>query len=110
MENKYQGVSAFQVRVYSAVCRVPKGRVTTYKLVAEVVGCGSAQAVGQALRKNPFSPAVPCHRVISSDFTIGGFMGSVKGEKLEKKALLLRSEGVFFNSCGLIRDKKLLWP
>jgi methylated-DNA-[protein]-cysteine S-methyltransferase len=100
MRNKYQGVSAFQKRVYESVSRVPLGRVTTYKLVAAAIGCGSARAIGQALKKNPFAPKVPCHRVIASDLRIGGFQGKSTGITISRKLELLKEEGVAFSGSG----------
>jgi len=87
----------FQNRVYDAIRLVPPGWVTTYKLVAEHIGCGSPRAVGQALRRNPFAPAVPCHRVIASDLTIGGFQGQAVGKAIRLKLDLLMSEDIRFD-------------
>jgi len=61
----------FQQRVYSALKLIPHGKVTTYKLLGDFIGCKSAQAIGQALTRNPDAPLVPCHRVIKTDGTIG---------------------------------------
>jgi methylated-DNA-[protein]-cysteine S-methyltransferase len=87
-------VTPFQRRVYEALLQVPAGKVTTYGLLAKAIGCGSAQAVGQALRRNPFAPDVPCHRVVASDLTLGGFGGETAGENMRRKERLLASEGV----------------
>ena len=89
-----QTVTEFQKKVYAAVSEIPRGSVSTYALVARRIGCGSARAVGQALRHNPFAPGVPCHRVIRSDLSLGGFMGAESGRKVARKAALLRAEGV----------------
>lgn len=89
-------VTPFQRRVYDATRRIPPGMVTTYKLLADEIGCGSCQAVGQALKCNPFAPEVPCHRVIASDLTPGGFSGQRAGEKITRKLRLLSGEGVRF--------------
>jgi O-6-methylguanine DNA methyltransferase len=70
------GVSPFQRRVFQALLRVPSGCVTTYGALAATIGCGSARAVGQALRRNPLAPDIPCHRAIRSDLMLGGFKGS----------------------------------
>ena len=91
-------VTAFQQKVYAALRKIPCGKVTTYRLLAEYLGCRSAQAIGQALRRNPFAPEVPCHRVIKSDLTIGGYGGEVGGKKLQRKLALLRQEGVTFSA------------
>jgi len=83
-------ITPFQNRVYEAIKQIPKGEVTTYKLLAEHLQCRSSQAVGQALKRNPFAPEVPCHRVVKSDLTLGGY----QGEFSPKKESLLKSEGV----------------
>ena len=67
--------------------------MTTYGLLAKALN-SSPRAVGQALRCNPYAPIVPCHRVVSSDGSIGGFMGKVRGKTIEKKISLLKTEGV----------------
>ena len=96
-------VTAFQERVYAALCEVPAGKVTTYGDLARTLGINSAQAVGQALKHNPYAPSVPCHRVVASDGSIGGFMGSTDGIALKKKIELLRSEGVIVEQ-NRVRD------
>ena len=83
----------FQKRVYQILKKVPRGKVTTYGALARKLR-SSPRAVGQALRKNPFAPQVPCHRVIRSDGSIGGFGGEIKGKKIEEKIRMLRKEGV----------------
>jgi methylated-DNA-[protein]-cysteine S-methyltransferase len=87
-------LTPFQRKVYDAVCRVPPGRVVTYKSLAESIDCRSCQAVGQALRRNPYAPMVPCHRVVKTDLTLGGFFGHTTGSKLDEKRSLLQMEGV----------------
>lgn len=89
-----QTVTSFQQRVYDATSQVPCGKVTTYGLIAKHIGCGSPRAVGQALRRNPFAPVVPCHRVVASDLSLGGFGGQTRGENMRKKIELLETEGV----------------
>ena len=73
---------------------MPKGRVTTYKALAQAMDTKAYQAIGQVMRINPFAPRVPCHRVVASDGSIGGFMGERTGEKVQKKIKILRKEGV----------------
>jgi methylated-DNA-[protein]-cysteine S-methyltransferase len=107
--------SEFDKRVYQAVSMIPAGMVTTYKLLAIAINCRSFQAVGQALRRNPFAyvrgciaaPRVPCHRVIKSDLSLGGFMGEVGGAFLLKKIALLQDEGVIFKDGRLLDSSKL---
>jgi len=79
----------FQDKVYNLCKKVPKGKVTTYKEIARAIGTKAYRAVGTALNKNPFAPKVPCHRVVNSDGSIGGFASGV-----DKKIRLLRKEGV----------------
>lgn len=101
-------VTDFRRSVYDAVSRVPRGFVTTYLILAKEVGCRSSRAVGQALRVNPFSPTVPCHRVIASDLGVGGFQGRTEGRALEKKLRLLKREGVRF-SRGKLSDPSRIY-
>lgn len=89
-----RSITEFQRRVYLALLEVPRGTTISYKELGERIGCRSAQAIGQALKRNPFAPDVPCHRVISTDGSIGGFHGERTGEMIEKKLRLLAEEGV----------------
>ena len=88
-------ITEFQRKVYLALLDVPRGTTISYKELGERIGCKSAQAIGQALKRNPFAPDVPCHRVINSNGNIGGFHGQRAGEMIENKQRLLREEGVF---------------
>jgi len=96
-------VTDFQRRVYEACSRIPSGRVATYAALARAIGCGSPRAVGQALKRNPLAPTVPCHRVVASDLTLGGFMGRRAGPEVLRKRKLLREEGVGFEADGRIK-------
>lgn len=98
----------FEQRVFAATCRIPRGYVSTYGMLAGELDCGSAQAVGQALKRNPYAPQVPCHRVIASDLRAGGFAGQRDGAKIQKKMRLLREEGVVFKD-GRLADVRRLW-
>ncbi|MFC1648807.1 MGMT family protein [Nanoarchaeota archaeon] len=102
-------VTEFQDKVYKAISKVPKGKVTTYKIVAEKLGINSSQAVGQALKCNPYAPKVPCHRVVASNGTIGGFAGKNKGPKIRDKIRLLENEGVKVEKNKIIGFEKVLW-
>lgn len=84
----------FADRVYEIVKTIPTGKVMTYKEIAEKLGCKAYRAVGQALRNNPYAPIVPCHRVVKSDGTIGGFCGETTGKNLKRKINLLKTEGI----------------
>ena len=94
-------VTPFQKRVDDATTRIPLGKVSTYGLIAKAIGCPSPRAVGQALRRNPFAPLVPCHRVIRGDLTIGGFGGKTAGAKIRRKIAMLADEGVCFENGSL---------
>lgn len=97
--------TVFEKNVYDAVEKIPRGRVVTYRDVARFVGVASAQAVGQALKRNPFAPAVPCHRVVSSTGKPGGFFGSSSGPQWECKRAVLESEGIEFSSGRIDLEK-----
>lgn len=98
-------VTDFQNRVYSMTSKVPRGKVTSYRAIAKKLR-SSPRAVGQALRVNPYAPKVPCHRVISSDGSIGGFKGKTSGKAIDEKITMLRKEGVHVQA-GVV-DKRFL--
>ena len=78
--------------VYKVVSKIPKGRVSTYGAVAkELKAKGASRAVGQILKVNPTPIVVPCHRVVKSDGSIGGY-GGASGSNIKIK--LLCSEGL----------------
>ncbi|KAL2759830.1 hypothetical protein ACRALDRAFT_1060187 [Sodiomyces alcalophilus JCM 7366] len=95
----------FEKTVWTALCQVPRGQVTTYAALAAHLGT-SPRAVGNALRRNPFAPQVPCHRVVATGGALGGFKGKWprdgEGITLDEKRLLLRREGVRFDDAGRV--------
>ena len=99
----------FEGRVYGALREIPVGRVVTYRELARHLECGSTQAVGQALKRNSFAPEVPCHRVICTDGTLGGYAGKRKGVRVERKRCLLAEEGVLFDDEDHLLDEGQLW-
>jgi len=103
-------VTEFQQRVYDALAEVPRGKVTTYGWLAALIGCDSARAVGQALRRNPFAPRVACHRVIGADLTLRGYQGRTRGAALRRKREVLASEGVEFRDGKLADRGRLFAP
>jgi methylated-DNA-[protein]-cysteine S-methyltransferase len=107
---RLQGITPFQRKVYRAVSEIPKGRVMTYQGLARAIGCASCQAVGQALKRNPFAPSVPCHRVIKSDLTIGGYAGANDGDSVRRKLALLAEEGVLFVNGRLLDPARVFIP
>ena len=102
-------MTEFQDNVYRLVSAIPKGKVTTYKQLSLCLNGVSAQAIGQALKRNPNAPAIPCHRVIKSDLSLGGYFGQIEGEKTRQKRKLLLQEGVFFTAAGKLKDPSRLF-
>jgi O-6-methylguanine DNA methyltransferase len=92
------GLSAWERRVLEGARAIPRGRVMSYGQLAAAVGNPrAARAVGNALGRNPIAIAIPCHRVIAGDGSIGGYGGSGplgRAEALAVKRRLLASEGV----------------
>lgn len=95
----------FETRVFEATRLIPAGKVTTYRELALFLECNSAQAIGQALKRNPFAPQVPCHRVVKTDLSLGGFHGQTEGPWLAKKRRLLTEEGVAFSENGTVNPE-----
>lgn len=86
----FSGVSPFTQAVLAATNEVPFGRLSTYREIAERIGQPKAtRAVGNALGRNPIPVIVPCHRIVRSDASIGGYTGG-----LGIKEKLLKLEGV----------------
>lgn len=85
----YRTPSQFKSKVFEVVKKIPKGKVLTYKEVAQMSGSPRAyRAVGNILNKN-FDLQIPCHRVIRSDNKIGGYNKGIKAKKT-----LLKNEGI----------------
>ena len=75
-------LTAFEWKVLRATMKIPLGQTRTYRWVAQAIGSPKAvRAVGQALRKNPYPLIIPCHRVIKSDGTPGGYAGRYGSRK-----------------------------
>jgi len=98
----------FDEEVWELMKRIPKGRVTTYKIIAERLGCRAYRAVGNACRRNPNPPVIPCHRVVGSDGGIGGFGGETSGSKIRKKIRLLEEEGVEVKNNKIVNFDRVL--
>ena len=82
----------FQLEVWGYLRKIPRGSVRTYAQVAKDIGKPLAiRAVANAIGKNPYAPKVPCHRVIRSDGSLGGYSG--KGG-IKTKRFLLKKEGI----------------
>tara|TARA_S200000501_G_scaffold123354_1_gene116405 strand:- start:171 stop:446 length:276 start_codon:yes stop_codon:yes gene_type:complete len=82
----------FQEKVWAYLKKIPCGSLKTYSQVAKAIGKPLAvRAVANAIGKNPYAPKVPCHRVIRSDGSLGGYSG--KGGRKTKR-FLLKKEGI----------------
>ena len=82
----------FQVKVWKYLIKIPIGSVKTYSQVAKAIGRPAAvRAVANAIARNPYPTVIPCHRVIRSDGSLGGYSGK-GGIKTKKK--LLKNEGI----------------
>ena len=77
----------FQILVWKEIAKIPYGQTRSYKELAIAIGKpNSSRAVANACGKNPYAPEIPCHRVIKSDGSLGGF-SSKGGVNLKKKLL-----------------------
>jgi O-6-methylguanine DNA methyltransferase len=86
----------FSARVWREIRKIPRGEVRSYARLAKALRRpGSARAVGQACGRNPLPLVIPCHRVVASDGTLGGFGG---GRTIKRR--LLELEGFRFAENG----------
>lgn len=96
----------FSGRVLELVKSIPKGKVTTYKEIGKKLG-GRGQvyrAVGRALHENKLPVVIPCHRVVSSNGSIGGYSGGIK-----KKIMLLKKEGIEIKNNKIVDFEKKIY-
>lgn len=85
-------VNGFNRQILQATATIPYGETRSYGEVAEIAGSPGAQrAAGTALSVNPIALVIPCHRVIRSDGSLGGFGGGKSGQRLKQKLLDLES-------------------
>jgi methylated-DNA-[protein]-cysteine S-methyltransferase len=94
---------SFDERCYDLLLKIPKGKVTTYKKMAEALDTRAYRAVGQAMNRNPCLVEVPCHRVVKSNGEVGGYAGGSA-----RKTELLREEGVEVSENGQINLSEFL--
>jgi methylated-DNA-[protein]-cysteine S-methyltransferase len=95
----------FEKDVLIETFRIPRGKVSTYKQIANKIGRPNAyRAVGNALHKNPYAPIIPCHRVVRSD---GGFGGS-KTNANKRRQLLKKEEIPIKNGIVIMSDTILM--
>ena len=94
-------MTRFEEKVYTVVKKIPFGETRTYKWVAKKIGTSKAsRAVGNALNKNPFPIIVPCHRVVDSKGSIGGY---AFGQDLKRRLLELEDA---FRDKGKIKRRR----
>ena len=96
--------TTFSEDCYDLLKKVPKGKVTTYAALAQALGTKAYRAVGNAMNKNPHAPKVPCHRVIKTDGSVGGY---AFGEK--RKISLLKQEGLRIETGKVLNFEKILF-
>jgi O-6-methylguanine DNA methyltransferase len=96
-------LSAYTQKMLKAASLIPVGYVTSYGALAKAAG-GSPRSVGRVMALNPFAPIVPCHRVVSSDFTLGGYGG---GLEVKLEFLVREKRGYKSPLDVLLGDKKL---
>jgi O-6-methylguanine DNA methyltransferase len=99
----------FEERVWKLMERIPRGRVTTYSQIAKKLDTKAYRAVGNACGRNPYAPRVPCHRVVRSDGTVGGFGGKTSGKTVEEKIQMLRKENVEVRNGKIANFEKVLF-
>lgn len=98
---------SFNQQVLNLCKQIPKGKVTTYKELGKALGKGQVyRAVGNALKRNPYAPEVPCHRVVSSDGSLGGYCGKMNSPK---KIKMLKEEGILFEKGKIVDFEEKLY-
>jgi methylated-DNA-[protein]-cysteine S-methyltransferase len=88
-EGRVSSAMTFDQKVWAVTSRIPRGKVATYAWVARQLRSNGYRAVGGALNRNPYAPAVPCHRVVGSNGSLTGF-----AQGLKAKQAILQREGV----------------
>ena len=101
---KSNACKSFDERCYDLLLKIPKGKVATYKKMAEALDTKAYRAVGQAMNRNPNLVTVPCHRVVKSNGEVGGY---VQGEN--EKIRLLLIEGVVIRKHKVLNLEKYLY-
>ncbi len=99
-------ITNFNEKVYKLCKKIPRGKVSTYKEIGKALG-GKGQiyrAVGRALNVNPYAPKVPCHRVVASDGSIGGFASGTRN-----KIRLLKREGIKIKDGRILSSEKVIF-
>ncbi len=98
----------FSKKVYFYCSKIPKGKISTYREIAGAMKTKAYRQIGQALKRNPYAPKVPCHRVVKSNGDIGGFSGSDL-KNIKKKISILKKEGVDVKKNRVVDFEKRLF-
>ena len=93
---------SFCQKVWALTARIPEGKVTTYGHIARKLDTHAYRAVGLAMNRNPYAPAVPCHRVVGAQGALTGFAGG-----LPKKRAMLAAERVPMRNGRVVLDEAL---
>jgi len=94
----------FSEKVLQLTRKIPKGKITTYKIIAKKLKTKAYRAVGNALNKNTKPIIIPCHRVIKTNGEIGGY-----GKGIKNKIKLLKSEGIKIKNNKIENFEKVLF-
>jgi len=94
----------FKEKVLELTKKIPKGKVTTYKIIAEKLNTRAYRAVGTALHNNKKPIIIPCHRIVNSDGFVGGYANGI-----EQKIKLLKKEGINIKNKKIQDFEKVLF-
>ena len=94
----------FTEKVYNICKKIPRGKVTTYKIVGRKLNSKAYRAIGNILNKNPYWPKVPCNRIVKSSGEVGGFASGTKN-----KIKLLKKEGIKIKNNKILNFEKVLY-
>lgn len=104
--NERKEATQLQKKVWEKLNDIPKGSVTTYKLLAEAIESRAVRAVASAVGKNPNAPKTPCHRVVLSSGEIGNY---THPDGVSRKIELLKNEGVAVENGKVLNFESLLY-
>lgn len=98
----------FNEKVYNLCKKIPIGKISTYKIIAEKLNTKSYRAVGQALKHNKYPEIIPCFKIVKSDGKIGGYSGN-NPKNIIKKIKLLEKEGIKIKNKKVLDFEKVLY-
>ena len=94
----------FTEQCYQLISEIPKGKISTYKEIANALNTKAYRAVGKAMAKNPNIINVPCHRIIRSNGSVGGYSLGVN-----KKISLLKKEGITIKNRKVVNYNQIIY-